>query len=89
MTVGVGRVSGHGRRVLAVARGGGVAVGQGGRGRGLAVGDRGFSESCSTVEWAVAATLLLLADQVLGLQVEAFRLKYYYRLYGLYMYKYA
>ena len=62
MTVGVGRVSGHGRR-------GGVAVGQGGRGRGLAVGDRGFSESCSTVEWAVAASLLLLADQVLGLQV--------------------
>ena len=55
--------------MLAIARGGGVAVGQGGRGRRLAVGDRGSSESCSTVEWAVAASLLLLADQVLGLQV--------------------
>ena len=55
--------------MLAFARVGGVAVAQGGRGRGLAVGDRGFSESCSTVEWAVAASLLLLADQVLGLQV--------------------
>ena len=75
--------------MLAVARGGGVAVGHGGRGRGLVVGDRGFSESCSTVEWAVAASLLLLADQVLGLQVGAsVRFTYLYRLYGLYIYAY-
>ena len=54
-------------------RGGGLGVAQGGRGGGLAVARRGggSSEGNTAMKRAISTSLLLLPDQVLGLQMEA------------------